>query len=297
MKYEEFVQEMHTRSQETLKKDYEVREKEILRCNDTRDRKLVFVRKGEHMVQAYPAVSMKGFFEMYEMGVPLEKCERALLDCVEEAEDRCKTEQWGENVLSWENAKKRVYPVLVSKEQNHEFLKNLIWQPFLDLAVCYMLVLPLNEGQGNIRIKQEHLDQWGIDEQELAEQAEKNNLKQDYSLKDMEELCFKLLTGSKAGEKEKLECGGMYVLSNRNNMYGAAKLLCKPFLEKISGGRSFYILPSSVHESILVPDQEGIPKNELDEMVREVNSTMVAEEEVLSDHAYFYDSRTGQIQM
>lgn len=297
MQYEEFVQEMHARSQEALKKDYEVREKEVLQCNDTRDRKLDFIRKGERRNQVSLSVSMKGFFEMYELGIPLEKCEKALLRCVEESADRCKTEEWRETISSWENAKKRVYPVLVSKEQNHEFLKNLIWQPFLDLAVCYMLVLPLDEGQGNIRIKQEHLDRWGIDEQELAEQAEKNNLKQNYSLKDMGELCSKLLTGSKAGEKEKLECGGMYVLSNRSNMYGAAKLLCKPFLEKISGGRSFYILPSSVHESILVPDQVGIAKKELDEMVREVNSITVAEEEVLSDHAYFYDSRTGEVLM
>ena len=297
MQYEEFVQEMHTRSQEALKKDYEVREKEALQCNDTRDRKLDFIRKRERRNQVALSVSMKVFFEMYELGIPLEKCEKALLRCVEESADRCKTGEWRETISSWENAKKRVYPVLVSKEQNHEFLKDLIWQPFLDLAVCYMLVLPLDERQGNIRIKQEHLDRWGIDEQELAEQAEKNNLKQNYSLKDMGELCSKLLTGSKAGEKEKLECGGMYVLSNRNNMYGAAKLLCKPFLEKISGGQSFYILPSSVHESILVPNQEGIPKKELDEMVREVNGTMVAEEEVLSDHAYFYDSQTGEVLM
>lgn len=297
MQYEEFVQEMHTRLQEKLKKDYEISEKEVLQCNDTRDRKLIFVKKGKRRIQTTSSISMKGFFEMYELGIPLEKCEKALLSCVEEMEGRCKTEEWGETVSSWGNAKKRVYPVLVSKEQNHEFLKNLVWQPFLDLAVCYMLVLPLDEGQGNIRIKQEHLDQWGIDEQELAGQAEKNNLKQAYSLKDMGELCSKLLTGSKAGEKEKLERGGVYVLSNRDNMYGAAKLLCKPFLEKISGGQSFYILPSSVHESILVSAQAGIPKKALDEMVREVNGTMVAEEEVLSDHAYFYDSRTGEVLM
>lgn len=296
MQYEEFVQEMHTRLQETLKKGYEIREKEVLQCNDTKDRKLIFLRKRQK-IQTAPSISMKGFFEMYELGIPIEKCEKALLCCVEEAEERCRTDDWRETVMSWEKAKERVYPILLSKEQNHEFLKNLIWQPFLDLAVCYMLVLSLDEGQGNMRIKQEHLDQWGIDEQELAEQAEKNNLKQNYSLKDMGELCSKLLTGSKAGEKEKLECGGMYVLSNKNNMYGAAKLLCKPFLEKISGGQSFYILPSSVHESILVSEQEGIPKKALDEMVREVNSTMVATEEVLSDHAYFYDRRTGEVLM
>ena len=278
MQYKEFVREMFTRSQETLKEDYEIREEEILQCNDIRDRKLTFVRKGKRGIQAAPSVSMKGFFEMYEMGVPIEKCERVLLCCIEEAEDRCKTEEWKEAVSSWEKAKKYVYPILLSKERNREFLKDLVWHPFLDLAVCYMLVFSIDEGQGNIKIKREHLAQWGIKEQELVEQAEKNNLKQNYSLKDMGELCSKILIGSKAGEKEKLEYGGMYVLSNLDNLYGAAKLLCKPFLEKISDGQSFYILPSSVHESILVSDQLEIPRKALNEMVREVNSTMVAEE-------------------
>ena len=297
MQYKEFVREMFTRSQETLKEDYEIREEEILQCNDIRDRKLTFVRKGKRGIQAAPSVSMKGFFEMYEMGVPIEKCERVLLCCIEEAEVKCKTEQWKETVSSWEKAKKYVYPILLSKERNREFLKDLIWHPFLDLAVCYMLVFSIDEGQANIKIKKEHLDQWGIKEEELIVQAEENNLEQSYVLTDMDETIRKMVVGSKAAGKKKIEEAGLYVLSNQDNMYGAAKLLCKSTLEKISNGKNFYILPSSVHETILVLETSKIDKKELDKMVCEVNSAIVTDEEVLSDHAYFYDSRTGQIQI
>lgn len=297
MQYEEFVREMHTRLQERLKEDYEIREEEVIKCNDTRDRKLIFARKEKGEVQAVPSVSIKGFFEMHESGIPAEECERVLLRCVEDAEARSNSEEWEEAVLSWEAAKNHVYPVLLSKERNSEFLKDLVWRPFLDLAVCYMLVLPINEGQGNMKIKKENLARWDIKEEELIAQAEENNLGQRYLLTDMDETLRKMTAGSKIAGKEKMEGAGMYVLTNQNNMYGAAKLLCKPLLEKIADGQSFYILPSSVHESILVPESAGIPGKALDEIVREVNSAVVAEEEVLSDHAYFYDSRTGRIQM
>ena len=83
------------------------------------------------------------------------------------------------------------------------------------------------------------------------------------------------MVGSKAAGKEKIEEAGLYVLSNQDNMYGAAKLLCKSTLEKISNGKNFYILPSSVHETILVLETSKIDKKELDKMVCEVNSAIV----------------------
>ena len=112
MQYEEFVREMHTRLQERLKEDYEIREEEVIKCNDTRDRKLIFARKEKGEVQAVPSVSIKGFFEMHESGIPAEECERVLLRCVEDAEARSNSEEWEEAVLSWEAAKNHVYPVI-----------------------------------------------------------------------------------------------------------------------------------------------------------------------------------------
>lgn len=296
MRYEGFVQEMYGRIQETVKDKYSVRLEEVMKCNDTKQKKLVFKSRTKK-IQAEPAISLEGFFEMYQSGIPISGCERVILNCVAEAEQRSDTELWEKMISSWETAKEHVYPILVSKGRNEEFLKGLMWKPFLDLAVCYALVLPMDDGQGNMKIRKEHLDLWGIKEEEVIAQAEENNLKQGYSLRDMSDLLPKMLGGSKPEEKEKIEENGMYVLSNRETIYGAAKLLCKPFMEKVGDGKSFYILPSSVHELILLSGYEGILREELDEMVCEVNRTEGAEEEILSDHAYFYDSQIGEIQM
>lgn len=296
MRYEKFVQEMYGRIQETVKDKYIVRLEEVMKCNDTKQKKLVFKSRTKK-IQADPAISLEGFFEMYQSGIPISGCERVILNCVAEAEQGSNTELWEKMISSWETAKEHVYPILVSKERNKEFLKELVWKPFLDLAVCYALVLPMDDRQGNMKIRKEHLDLWGIKEEEVIAQAEENNLKQGYSLRDMSKLLPKMLGGSKTEEKEKIEESGMYVLSNQDNIYGAAKLLCKPFMERIADGKSFYILPSSVHELILVVEWVRIAREELDEMVREVNRTEVAEEEILSDHAYYYNGKTGEIAM
>lgn len=296
MRYEKFVQEMYGRIQETVKDKYIVRLEEVMKCNDTKQRKLVFKSRTKK-IQAEPAISLEGFFEMYQSGISAAGCERVILNFVEEAEQRSNTELWEKMISSWETAKEHVYPILVSKERNGEFLKGLVWKPFLDLAVCYALVLPMEDGQGNMKIRKEHLALWGIKEAELIEQAEENNMEQGYCLRDMSELVRKMLVGSTAGEKEKIEGNEVYVLSNRDNIYGAAKVLCRPFLEKIVDGRNFYILPSSVHESILLLECAGIPRADLNQMVCEVNRMGMAKEEVLSDHVYFYDSRTGEVLM
>ena len=57
----------------------------------------------------------------------------------------------------------------------------------------------------------------------------------------------------------------------------------------------YYVLPSSVHEVVIVPYCDNITAAELDEMVRDINLTQVSEEEVLSDHAYLYDVKAGYL--
>ena len=58
--------------------------------------------------------------------------------------------------------------------------------------------------------------------------------------------------------------------------------------------RDYYILPSSVHEVVILPYSREISKREMDDMVKDINETQVAEEEVLSDHVYLYERSTGR---
>ena len=82
----------------------------------------------------------------------------------------------------------------------------------------------------------------------------------------------------------------MYILSNTSGINGATSLLYKDELKTIARkiGEDFYILPSSVHEVILIPVSLAPSHEELSRMVQEVNETQVPDEDILSDRAYYY---------
>lgn len=79
---------------------------------------------------------------------------------------------------------------------------------------------------------------------------------------------------------------GIYVVTTRDHLRGAAAILGKDRIRDILGKGKYYMLPSSVHEVLLMPYSEDKNINELAMMVRDINATMVAPEERLSDSAY-----------
>lgn len=88
----------------------------------------------------------------------------------------------------------------------------------------------------------------------------------------------------------------MYVATNQNKTFGAGILLYDGFLDAVAGKLgSFYILPSSVHELIIIPDTFGDP-SELKKMVGEINAAEVPEEEVLSDNIFHYGANTHELE-
>ena len=89
----------------------------------------------------------------------------------------------------------------------------------------------------------------------------------------------------------------MYVLSNTSKLNGAAAILYPDILKDFakSCGCDLYILPSSIHEVILVPAKGKGDIEGLNEMVQDVNATQVEPEEVLSDHVYLFDQKSAQV--
>ena len=84
----------------------------------------------------------------------------------------------------------------------------------------------------------------------------------------------------------------MYILTNESRTFGAVAMLetelLRKFAEKV--GEDFLVLPSSIHEVILVP-VSNLPDSEyIKEMIREINNTNVDPEEQLSNNYYYYDS-------
>ena len=83
----------------------------------------------------------------------------------------------------------------------------------------------------------------------------------------------------------------MYVLSSRNRIDGAACILYPTLLADICDSlqSSFYIIPSSIHEVLVLPSDSTDDSAKIREMIKEINDTQVAAEEILSYSLYFYN--------
>lgn len=89
----------------------------------------------------------------------------------------------------------------------------------------------------------------------------------------------------------------MWVLGNDDWMYGASSLLFSGILEEFSGrtGGNFFILPSSIHEVILLPEGGGESRDQLYEMVASANRHMADRAKILSDSVYYFDKNKMEI--
>ena len=195
--------------------------------------------------------------------------------------------------FTWEEFKGHVFMRLISRERNKELLHNSPYEEYLDMAVAYYYVLTLDEEtQGVMAITNDHLTLLGVTKEELREAARENTFRQyQPKITGMSELIRHLADRLGIRLPIQYTWNSMFVLSNERGSYGAVAMMATDVLERFSGeiGGSFFILPSSVHEVILVPDAGEISAEIFSHMVRDVNATKIAECDILTDSVYYYD--------
>lgn len=89
----------------------------------------------------------------------------------------------------------------------------------------------------------------------------------------------------------------MYVLSNKNGVEEAACMLysdvIRDFSDMIDG--KLYIIPSSIHELLLLPTMDTKESEEVKNMIKEVNDIQVSLEEILPYSVYYYNREEDKI--
>lgn len=183
--------------------------------------------------------------------------------------------------FAYDNLKDKIMPKLINTEQNKELLKKIPSIPFLDLSIVFYILWHQNEDSMlTAQIQNNHLFFWNISVESLYKTALENVVKQFPSV-------FNSLYGD----------GPLWYLGTEAKMYGAVTMLypgiMKDCAEKIGG--DFLILPSSIHEVLLVKADEDLVSQDINHMIQSINNSDVEPEDVLSDHAYRYDSNIDKI--
>ena len=251
-----------------------------------------------------PTIYLEEYYESYVAGRKIEQ----IVDDIKQLYEEIKQEKpWDcESFRDYEGVRNRIVFKVINTAKNRKFLRTVPHLAFLDLSIVfYVLVDVSEEGTAAMVVNRSHADTWKVQAETLWEDAVKNvkNLltaefvTMNHALKsllgDVEYEEGDLLL-----EKKK-DYDQMYVLSNKFRNYGAACIAYPNVLEMIGQilKKDYYILPSSVHEVIIVPYSEIYVCSKLDEMVREINSTQVEEEDVLSNHVYLYDRVSGKLRV
>lgn len=203
-------------------------------------------------------------------------------------------------ISDWNEVKERISVKLINYEANQRLLMTIPHKRFLDLAEVYYYIADVcgRESMATILIQNQYMEMWGISRERLAETAYANCRRYlPVEIKSMKEILEELEGGSISQVVES-SMPEMYIATNRQRKYGAVVMLFSEVLGEFAerAEDDLYILPSSVHEIILLP-VGTLDKEILAETVRGVNRTQVSTEENLSDTVYRYCRESGRIEM
>lgn len=200
---------------------------------------------------------------------------------------------------SYEDVKDKLTIQLVNAEKNKDMLTNVPHKIVNDLAVVYRIqISSTDDSMGSILFTNDLLTNYGIDEDTLYSDAMVSAVKnRPAEVKGMMETLY---NDYGYGSPEYMpEEEVIWVATTPDKINGAAVILYPDFKEEMAKkfGKNFFILPSSLHEVLLVPDEGKMRVSELKELVCTVNSTEVRECDLLSDNVYYYDNTNHEFKI
>ena len=302
LSFEEFAENVVKEIRVKVGGAFQIKEHKVIKNNSVK-RAGIAVMKNEEDIG--PCVYLDEFYREYEsdgmrFGEIVDEVCRLILK--HEDDDALDFDISG--FKRWEIVRENVYPKLINAEQNKELLEEIPHRAFMDLAVVYYAVArdSAREDIGTILIYNGHMEMWGQEEENLYQTAMMNmRADGEADFATIETIVKRIVPDFifPAASDNVPRNTSMYILTNRSKRFGVAEILDKRTLRMIADkvGDRFIVLPSSLHETIVLQPKDETEYEWLAKMVREVNDTQVDVEERLSYHVYMYnrDEETLQI--
>lgn len=201
--------------------------------------------------------------------------------------------------LTPDGAKKNLVCVVMNEEKNKELLQEIPHRKICgDLAIAARYRL---SDEGSFVVRNEHCATFNMTGEEILEQGMKNTNQRGFKIKKIDEVLREMM-GSHGMKEEFMDAVlfystkiPMYVVTNDIKMDGAIAIASKEAMEKVHEtiGEEFYIIPSSRHEIIALPESVVTDTKNVKALVEEVNATEVSREDKLSDSIYHYTTTEG----
>jgi len=235
-------------------------------------------------------INMDKHYKMYLGGKSVNEIADLVQQQVENAFER-RPDVDMSRLKDYESICSNVMMEAVSREKNAEYLQNIPHFDMADLSIIYRLNVgrDRNHDIGMVTVDNQLLSSMGVSQDQFQKDVfEQAIAGEPPILKSLAEV----LDMNFMGDDSEPE-GGLFLATNRDALYGASVIAIPGFLDQAADklGGSFYILPSSVHEVLLLRNDEEVDIQEMESMVQEINAAIVSPEEQLSDRVYHYDAQ------
>ena len=265
-----------------LGKEVEMKQKRVWKNNGASYEGLVIEKMEEELS---PVISLDKCYEDFEKGISMQEISEQVL------KEYCKTAGKvallsQQDIWSYERIKDRLYVEIVNKEWNEQYLEYKYYVPFLDLAVVYYIDTqadyknaPVHRGTA---VTKDIFKIWSVEPEVIWKQVLENMEKESrFLMVIITEKENSLMTFEDAFQKNQ----------------GALALLQNPILDEAKKkiGESFYILPVSIFELMIVPESQADEVKEMKKAIIESNAEMPIEY-LLSNNVYYYGEK-GEVEI
>ncbi len=270
----------------------------VLEVNKLNGIKRTGLRVNDPNTNILPTLYVEPFYTIYLQEGNLQKCASQIADFFQT--QRFESSISFEWFKDFSQVREKIAYALINYEDNQDLLEAIPHTKYLDLAKIYYVEYEDKElGHGIIRIYRTHLAMWDITEEELAAIAEENTPR----LLPAKISRLQSLIAEMMGQTEHMDDLDLpievLVLSNERRKYGAAAICYPDILRDTSTrlGNDLIIIPSSIHETILLPLTGENNPEDVNVMVSDVNCHHVETDDVLSSHVYIYRRETNTVEM
>ena len=292
MEYEAFITALRDCVAELCPNDSVIIEK-VTKNNGFELDGIIIRKEGENVS---PTMYIKDYYNKYQNGRDIDSIAAELVENDISCRDNIEV-----NVVeycSYESMKDKILFKLINRDRNQWLLQKVPNRACLDMAVIYYCCISTEDSEfATWNITNDIMTVWDVTESMLFDTAMKNSLLLlPPIVKSLPEILREMMPELDEEIDEMPLKSDMYIATNTRKIFGAAVIMYPGILEYFAReSGSFYVLPSSIHEVIFVPDNETVHSKELRQIVHEANETEVLPEDFLSDEIYFFDAEQKEL--
>ena len=243
------------------------------------------------------AFRLKEIFTDYENGVDMDRCVDRICNTIKENISVIETKEDDVKAFITDYDQVKNYTFFRLVPGDSPVLKEAPHRKIQDMALVvsvHLVNFSDENGKSVVVVTKPLMEMYGVDENQLFADAEKNSVaKEPIVFTPLVDMIKNLIENDGIPSPEDVGIV-TYIATNKTGFHGAAVAAYPEFLDQAAEtvGGSFFMLPSSVHEFILIKDDGRQKAKDLNKMIRNVNETVLEPRDFLSNQCYHYDAKT-----